>query len=117
MRPCDRAFPPPEAWQRKKVPTEEGCRRKTRWETLEEWKERVEKEAGPGTWEARQKWIKDHRWHPHQLRHNAATLVRQVMGLDAARALLGHGSMSVAEIYAEMDEKKAMQAAASLKIG
>src|SRR5262245_36675452 len=34
-------------------------------------------------------------WHPHQLRHNAATLLRKEFGLDVARAVLGHSSPAV----------------------
>jgi integrase len=47
-------------------------------------------------------------WHPHQLRHNFATLVRKDYGLDAARIILGHSSSSVTETYAERDESKAL---------
>jgi integrase len=46
-------------------------------------------------------------WHPHQLRHNAATNLRREYGLDVARAVLGHSSTSVTEIYAELDATKA----------
>jgi integrase len=42
-------------------------------------------------------------WHPHQLRHTRATQVRARYGLDAARALLGHGSSQMTETYAERD--------------
>jgi integrase len=47
------------------------------------------------------------RWHPHQLRHNAGTWLRREFGLDAARAILGHSSPAVTEIYAEIDRDKA----------
>lgn len=43
------------------------------------------------------------RWHSHQLRHNAATYIRQQFGLDAARAVLGHSSQTMTEVYAEQD--------------
>jgi integrase len=46
-------------------------------------------------------------WHPHQLRHNAATRFRKEYGLDAARVVLGHRSAAVTEIYAEIDHSKA----------
>ena len=46
-------------------------------------------------------------WHPHQLRHNAATRLRKEFGLDAARAILGHSSHTTAEIYAELDREQA----------
>jgi integrase len=47
-------------------------------------------------------------WHPNQLRHNAATMLRKEFGLDAARVILGHSSPAVTEIYAEVDREKAM---------
>jgi integrase len=50
------------------------------------------------------------KWHPHQLRHNAATRLRKEFGLDTARAVLGHSSTAVTEIYAELDAAKAAEA-------
>ena len=38
-------------------------------------------------------------WHLHQLRHTKATEIRREVGLDAARAVLGHRSPAVAEVY------------------
>ncbi len=49
-------------------------------------------------------------WHPHQLRHSAATHVRREFGVDVARVLLGHSSPVVTEIYAELDHAKAVEA-------
>jgi integrase len=49
-------------------------------------------------------------WHPHQLRHNAATRLRREFGLDVARAVLGHSSPVVTEVYAELDAAKAAEA-------
>ncbi len=49
-------------------------------------------------------------WHPHQLRHNAATRLRREFGLDVARAVLGHTSPVVTEVYAELDGAKAAEA-------
>ncbi len=46
-------------------------------------------------------------WHPHQLRHNAATRLRKEFDLDTIRAVLGQSSTAVAEIYAELDRGKA----------
>jgi integrase len=40
-------------------------------------------------------------WHPHQLRHTAATQLRKEFGLEAAQVILGHRTLSVTEIYAE----------------
>ena len=42
-------------------------------------------------------------WSPNQLRHAAATRIRKEVGLDAARAVLGHTSAGITEIYAERD--------------
>jgi integrase len=49
-------------------------------------------------------------WHPHQLRHNAATRLRREFGLDVARAVLGHASPVVTEVYAELDAAKSAEA-------
>lgn len=46
-------------------------------------------------------------WHPHQLRHNAATWLRKEFGLDVARVVLGHRSAAITEVYAELDKDKA----------
>lgn len=48
-------------------------------------------------------------WSPNQLRHNAATFLRKKFGIEAARVILGHGSASVTEVYAELDHAKAAQ--------
>jgi hypothetical protein len=48
-------------------------------------------------------------WHPHQLRHTKATEIRRAVGLDAARAVLGHRSPAVTEVYAELDQTKAAE--------
>jgi integrase len=49
-------------------------------------------------------------WSPHQLRHNAATRLRREFGLDVARAVLGHSTPVVTEVYAELDGAKAAEA-------
>jgi integrase len=48
-------------------------------------------------------------WHPHQLRHNAATRLRGEFGLDAAQIILGHASANVTQIYAQADRERAKQ--------
>jgi len=76
-------------------------------------------EYGPITKEmhlARRKWIKDHCWHPHQLRHNYATDVRRIYGIEASRIMLGHSAASVTEGYAEADRQKAIAIAAKYSI-
>ena len=50
-------------------------------------------------------------WHPNQLRHAAATRVRQEFGLDAARTVLGHSDLKTSEIYAERDLGRAAEVA------
>lgn len=50
------------------------------------------------------------RWHPNQLRHNAATMLRREFGLDVAKAVLGHRLVETTQIYAEVDRARAMEA-------
>jgi site-specific recombinase XerD len=44
------------------------------------------------------------------LRHNAGTFLRKELGLEVARAVLGHSSAAVTEIYAEIDATNAAEA-------
>jgi hypothetical protein len=53
--------------------------------------------------DAAKQWRKDHRWHPHRLRHNAATRLRKEFGLDVAQVVLGHATLAVTQVYAERD--------------
>jgi integrase len=69
-RACDQAFPPPEPLAR--------CD----GETIEQWHARLTDRQRADL----KAWQKDHRWHPHQLRHNAATRIRREFDIDAARA-------------------------------
>ncbi len=55
------------------------------------------------------------RWHPHQLRHSAATEIRRELGVEAARIALGHRHISTSELYAETDA--AVARAAALRLG
>ena len=99
QRACDRAFPPPEHLAKKKN------------ETVKEWRARL-------TIEEKNKlkdWRKQHRWHPNQLRHNAATRLRKEFGLEVARIILGHHSAAITELYAERD--LAVAADIMMKIG
>jgi len=65
--------------------------------------------------EAAKAWRKAHHWHPHQLRHTAATRIRKEYGVETARAVLGHASTTMTGLYAEIDRVKAAEA--MLKIG
>ena len=60
-------------------------------------------------------WRKEHCWHPHRLRHSAATMLRREFGIEAARTVLGHTSAAITEVYAEIDQDKAR--AVMAKIG
>jgi integrase len=53
-------------------------------------------------------------WHPHQLRHTAATEISREAGLDVARAVLGHRSLQITAHYAEIDVNKAKEVMARL---
>jgi integrase len=93
-RACDRAFPP-----RQPLAARDD-------ETITEWRARLtQREKDEIT-----AWQKAHRWHPHQLRHNAATELRKEFGIEAARIILGHRSAAITEVYAERDEQQAMEA-------
>lgn len=48
---------------------------------------------------------------PHRLRHLAATRTREELGVDVARALLGHSLAAVTEVYSrEVDKQLALKA-------
>lgn len=53
-------------------------------------------------------WRDNHCWSPNQLRHSAATAIRQRFGLEAAQVILGHSAADVTQIYAERDMAKAI---------
>ena len=94
VRACDRAFPPPEPLARRED------------EAKAQWQKRLTmKQEGELN-----KWRRAHRWHPHQLRHSAATELRKEFGIEAARIILGHHSTAVTDIYAEKDEREAIKA-------
>lgn len=48
-------------------------------------------------------------WTPNQLRHTAATFIREKYGLEAAKIILGHQSAVTTEIYAEKDLQAAIK--------
>jgi integrase len=104
-RACDAAFPPPDDLARLRVSDNRGeskDRSGSRWESQIEWRARL-----GSRWAELETWRLSHRWHPHRLRHNAATLIRQLYGLEAAAALLGHKSIAVTQVYAERNFKEA----------
>jgi integrase len=54
-------------------------------------------------------WREKHCWHPHQLRHTAATEIRRQYGIEAAQVVLGHTNLAVTEVYAERDRRLAQE--------
>jgi site-specific recombinase XerC len=53
-------------------------------------------------------------WHPHQLRHTAATELRKTHGLEAAQVILGHRTLTVTQVYAEKNVAAAMSIMAAV---
>lgn len=53
-------------------------------------------------------------WAPNQLRHTAATTLREQFGLDTAGAVLGHANLNVTQVYAEQSLQKAAFAIAQI---
>lgn len=53
-------------------------------------------------------------WTPNRIRHTAATRLRKDFGLDVARAILGHSSPVMTEVYAELDREKAFEIMAKI---
>jgi len=104
VRACDRAFRPPPELARGRVPVD-GRKKATRPERQDEWRARL----GERKWAELQAWREEHSWHPHQLRHTAATRLRREFGIEAARVILGHQSAAMTQIYAEADVQKATQ--------
>jgi len=50
-------------------------------------------------------------WHPNQLRHSLGTEIRQRFGLEAAQVVLGHSKADVTQVYAERDQRLAVEVA------
>jgi integrase len=46
-------------------------------------------------------------WHPHRLRHSAATAIRARFGLESAQVVLGHSEADTTQTYAAADEARA----------
>jgi integrase len=92
-RACDRAFPPPPPLAKRAD------------ETWKEWRTRLTDEDKAEL----RRWRKAHRWHPHQLRHNAATLLRKEYGIEVAKTILGHATLNATQLYAERDRERAQE--------
>lgn len=98
QRACDDAFPLPEHLG----PHPDESRRT--WLTRLSPEQKAEIRA----------WRRDHRWHPHQLRHNAATWIHKEFGVELARIILGHTTAFTTEIYAEADRRQALEVMAKI---
>jgi len=98
-RAIEKAFPAPEHLRQRDN------------ETKQQWRKRLSKKEKAEL----KAWYKQYHWHPHQLRHNAATFLRKEFGLETARIILGHRSAAITEVYAELDQQKAMEAV--VKVG
>jgi integrase len=92
-RACDRAFSPPSPLAKGDDETQQGWRSRLSTEDKTELR----------------RWRKAHRWHPHQLRHNAGTLLRKEYGIEVAKIVLGHATLSATQVYAERDLEKARE--------
>lgn len=93
-RACDQAFLPPAPIAKRDD------------ETIAKWNARLTSKQK----DQLNAWRKAHRWHPHQLRHNAATEIRKAFGLEAAQLALGHASAQITDaIYAERDHAKVIE--------
>jgi site-specific recombinase XerD len=92
-RACDRAFPPPAPLAKRDD------------ETLKEWRGRL---TSKDRAELR-RWRKARRWHPHQRRHNAASALRKEYGIEVAKIILGHATLSATQVYAERDLERARE--------
>jgi len=51
------------------------------------------------------------KWSPNQLRHAAATKLRDLEGIESASVILGHKHLPTTEIYAEASTRKAIKVA------
>lgn len=54
-------------------------------------------------------------WHPNQLRHAFASRVKRQLGIDAARAALGHTTADTTQLYLDRDRELARRVA--LEVG
>ncbi|MCG3122060.1 MAG: hypothetical protein GIKADHBN_00436 [Phycisphaerales bacterium] len=95
-RACDAAFPPPQHLR---------PRRAGKWRLESELE--LQARLSPAQRAELKAWRDAHRWHPNQLRHNAATRIRREFGLEAAALVLGHASATITDaVYAERDQAK-----------
>jgi integrase len=51
------------------------------------------------------------RWAPGRLRHSAATAIRKQFGVEAVQVILGHSSIGVSQVYAEVSADRGREVA------
>jgi integrase len=107
QRACERAFPPPTELARGTTHVRRGSTIATRPETRREWLTRLTADQR----RALSAWWKAHRFHPHQLRHTAATRWRSLYGAEATLVLLGDRTTRMVDVYAEKDRMTASRIA------
>jgi site-specific recombinase XerD len=95
---AERAFPLPEHLRPRKL--ENG-----KYETVKAWQARLTTQEKIEI----KDWRRAHNWHPHQLRHTAATELRRNYGLEPVQAVLGHKTLTVTQVYAEKNLETAMR--------
>ena len=105
-------FSPREAYEdalarKRKKPGTTNRRRKTRYPRMP--RDHYDDETYCQAVERACRKVEVSKWTPGQLRHNAATRVRGKYGLEAARVVLGHRSVSTTAIYAEKDMTEALR--------
>lgn len=102
-RACEHAFPPEFPLGRRPEVRDEAGKVIEKRETAAQWSARLK--ADPALLAAYRAWHREHRMHPHQLRHSAATRLANEHGLEMARVILGHGNAAVTLKYAELESK------------
>ncbi|MCA9137863.1 MAG: site-specific integrase [Planctomycetales bacterium] len=75
------------------------------------YQERYNKDTYRRAIERAAKLAKTDHWHPYQLRHTAASVIREVLGIEAAQAMLGHSRAAMTEHYATQALNRAIEAA------
>jgi hypothetical protein len=103
VRACDKAFPLPEHLRPRRLADGKAEAAKAWWARLT-----------AGEKDQVREWRREHRWHPLQLRHTAATVIRARYGVEAAKVILGHTKVETTQIYAERDLGKAKEIMAEI---
>jgi integrase len=102
-RACAKAFSLPDHLDRRRPPN-------GKVESIRAWRARLTADEKVEI----RAWRRQQRWHPHQLRHSAATNLRKEFGVELTRIVLGHSTAFTTEIYAEADKQQAMEVIARI---